>query len=68
MAKKKNITEEQQGMDPVAFIKAVKGITKEKGISEDVVFEGMEQALATAYKRNFGSRKPRYNRNLHSYC
>ena len=56
MAKKKNITEEQQGMDPVAFIKAVKGITKEKGISEDVVFEGMEQALATAYKRNFGSK------------
>ena len=43
-------------MDPVAFIKAVKGITKEKGISEDVVFEGMEQALATAYKRNFGSK------------
>lgn len=56
MAKKKNITEEQQGMDPVAFIKAVKGITKEKGIPEDVVFEGMEQALVTAYKRNFGSK------------
>ena len=27
----------------------------EKGISEDVIFEGMEQALITAYKKNFGS-------------
>ncbi|MDE5539027.1 MAG: transcription termination factor NusA, partial [Bacilli bacterium] len=28
----------------------------EKGISEDVVFEGMEQALTTAYKKNFDSK------------
>ena len=40
-------------MDGKAFIKAVKFITEEKGISEDVVFEGMEQALITAYKKNF---------------
>ena len=40
-------------MDGKAFIKAVKYITEEKGISEDIVFEGMEQALITAYKKNF---------------
>lgn len=56
MARKKNVVEETGAMDPVAFIKAVKGITEEKGISEDVVFEAMELALATAYKKNFGSK------------
>ncbi|MBQ3020685.1 MAG: transcription termination/antitermination protein NusA [Bacilli bacterium] len=40
-------------MNGKEFIKAVKFITEEKGISEDVVFEGMEQALITAYKKNF---------------
>lgn len=40
-------------MNGKEFIKAVKLITEEKGISEDVVFEGMEQALLTAYKKNF---------------
>lgn len=40
-------------MNGKEFIKAVKHITEEKGISEDVVFEGMEQALLTAYKKNF---------------
>ena len=40
-------------MNGKEFIKAVKLITEEKGISEDVVFEGMEQALITAYKKNF---------------
>ncbi len=43
-------------MNSEEFIKAVKGIVKEKGISEDVVFEGMEQALQTAYKKNFDSK------------
>ena len=43
-------------MNSEEFIKAVKNIVKEKGISEDVVFEGMEQALLTAYKRNFDSK------------
>lgn len=43
-------------MDSKEFIKAVKNIVKEKGISEDVVFEGMEQALLTAYKKNFDSK------------
>ena len=56
MARKKNVVEETGAMDPVAFIKAVKGIVEEKNISEDVVFEAMELALATAYKKNFGSK------------
>ena len=54
--KKKDMVEETGHMDPEAFIKAVKNITEEKGISEDTVFEAMELALATAYKKNFGSK------------
>ncbi len=42
-------------MNGKEFIKAVKGIVKEKGIDEDVVFEAMESALAAAYKKNFKS-------------
>ena len=38
-------------MDGKEFIKALKNITAEKGISEDVV-----QALITAYKKNFNSK------------
>lgn len=53
---KKKVEEEMQGMDPGAFIEAVKNITKEKGISEDIVFEAMELALTTAYKKNFDSK------------
>lgn len=43
-------------MNSEEFIKAVRNIVKEKGISEDIVFEGMEQALQTAYKKNFDSK------------
>lgn len=56
MPRKKDIVEEPAGMNPEEFIKAVKYITEEKGISEDVVFEAMELALATAYKKNFDSK------------
>ena len=56
MARKKKVVEETNAMDPVAFIKAVKGIVEEKNISEDIVYEAMELALATAYKKNFGSK------------
>ncbi len=56
MPRKKNVVEDTGVMDPVAFIKAVKGIVEEKNISEDVVFEAMELALTTAYKKNFGSK------------
>lgn len=54
--KKKIKEENNNGMNSEEFIKAVKNIVKEKGISEDVVFEGMEQALSTAYKKNFDSK------------
>ena len=40
-------------MNGKEFIKAVDSITKEKGIDKEVVFEAMELALATAYKKNF---------------
>ena len=43
-------------MNSEEFIKAVKNIVKEKGISENVFFEGMEQPLVTAYKKNFDSK------------
>jgi len=43
-------------MNSKEFIKALDHITLEKGISKDVVFEAMELALATAYKKNFGSK------------
>ncbi len=43
-------------MDSKEFIKAVKNIVEEKNISEDVVFDGMELALQTAYKKNFNSK------------
>jgi N utilization substance protein A len=42
-------------MDAGAFIKAVDHIAAEKSISREVVFEAMELALATAYKKNFNA-------------
>src|SRR5690625_4070380 len=56
MARKKNVVEETNQMNPEEFIKSVKNIVEEKGISEDIVFEAMELALTTAYKKNFGSK------------
>ncbi len=56
MPRRKQTVEETGHMDPQEFIKAVDFISKEKGISKDIVFEGMEQALATAYKKNFDSK------------
>ena len=43
-------------MDGREFIKAVDIITEEKQISKDVVFEAMELALTSAYKKNFNSK------------
>ena len=43
-------------MNSKEFIKAVDLIVKEKGIDRELVFEAMELALATAYKKNFGSK------------
>lgn len=42
-------------MDAKAFIIAVNNIVAEKNISKDVVFEAMELALSTAYKKNFNA-------------
>lgn len=42
-------------MDAGAFIKAVDHIAAEKNISREIVFEAMELALATAYKKNFNA-------------
>jgi len=43
-------------MNSKEFIKALNHIIEEKNISKDFVFEAMELALATAYKKNFGSK------------
>ncbi|KPU43905.1 hypothetical protein OXPF_20700 [Oxobacter pfennigii] len=37
------------------FIEAVSQIAKEKGIQPEVLFEALESALVSAYKKNFGS-------------
>lgn len=42
-------------MNSKEFIKAVDTIVKEKKIDRELVFEAMELALATAYKKNFDS-------------
>ncbi len=38
------------------FIENVHLIAKEKGIDESIIFDAMEQALITAYKRNYNSK------------
>jgi len=43
-------------MNGKELIKAIKHITEEKQIDENIVFEGLEQALITAYKKNFKSK------------
>ena len=42
-------------MDGKEFLNALENIVKEKKISKEVIFEAMELALATAYKKNFNS-------------
>lgn len=41
-------------MDNKEFVKALKAICEEKSISEDVIFEGMTQALEKAYTKETG--------------
>jgi N utilization substance protein A len=43
-------------LDAKNFILAVDHIVEEKNISRDVVFEAMELALASAYKKNFNAK------------
>ncbi len=42
-------------MDAKAFIKALNNIVVEKNISKELVFEAMELALTSAYKKNFNA-------------
>jgi transcription termination/antitermination protein NusA len=42
-------------MDAQAFVKAVSHIVEEKNIPEEIVWEAIELALTTAYKKNFNA-------------
>lgn len=42
-------------MDSKAFKKAVDLLSKEKGIDEEIIYEAMELALTSAYKKNYHS-------------
>ena len=47
--------EKDEEIDKAAeFLKAVDGIVKEKNIDKEIVFEAMETALTTAFKKNYG--------------
>ena len=37
------------------FLQAIQQIAKEKGIKEDVLFEAINSALVSAYKKNYGT-------------
>ena len=41
-------------MNASEFLMAVDNIVKEKNIDREIVFEAMETALTTAYKKNYG--------------
>lgn len=53
MRKKK--VQEFTGMDPKAFKAAVALLKKEKGIEEQVIYDALELALTSAYKKNYHS-------------
>ena len=42
-------------MNSKEFLKAVEILTKEKGLDKEVIFDAMELALTSAYKKNFHS-------------
>ena len=43
-------------MNGKELIKALNNLVEEKNISADVIFEALELALQTAYKKNFNSK------------
>ncbi len=43
-------------MNNKEFIKALDNIAKEKSIAKDIIFDAMELAMQTAYKKNFNSK------------
>ncbi len=67
MEKKTKETEEQKAKKKAArdFIRNVHLVAEEKGIDEQIIFDAMEQALITAYKRNYNAKtnvKPKIDR------
>ncbi len=59
------VKKKQEKTEKESFINNVHLVAEEKGIDEDVIFEAMEQALTTAYKRNYNSKtnvRPRINK------
>lgn len=37
------------------FVKAIAELAKEKGIAPDILYSAVEEAMISAYKKNFGS-------------
>ncbi len=50
------VKKEGNNMDSKEFIKALNNIVEEKNISADLVYEALQLALQTAYKKNFNSK------------
>ncbi|HBS93917.1 MAG TPA: transcription termination/antitermination protein NusA, partial [Firmicutes bacterium] len=42
-------------MDVVEFVEAIDQLSAEKGIAKELLFEAVEAALVSAYKKNFSS-------------
>ena len=42
-------------MDNAEFFDALEELSKEKGISPDIIFEAIEAALISSYKKNYGT-------------
>lgn len=58
MEKKTKETAEEKAKKKAAreFITNVHAVAQEKGIDEQIIFDAMEQALITAYKKNYNSK------------
>ncbi len=55
MPRKKKVEEEKiTGVDVKEFKKAMDLLIKEKGLDEDYIYEALELALTSAYKKNYG--------------
>ena len=52
---KKRITKTNDGIDSTELIMALNDLEKEEGIKKEVLLESIENALITAYKKNFES-------------
>ena len=69
----KKVTEEEKAKKKAAreFIKNVHEVAKEKCIDEQIIFDAMEQALITAYKRNYNAKtnvKPKIDKETGLLC